>query len=683
MKRKLSSILIVFLIGIITLIGLKIYKNAPEGNNIYGETEIAGLEVNDLVYEYGYCQTTGGDPYICVQRFGEYIRSVTIDYENADGLESISLYYGNPSLTPENQKVAFIDKEYGTTEIKLYKNASNIRIDLNPFEGEQAVVKINAIKVNTTPINVWMVSMLLMAISGALIILADIYSKNIFEWAIKSVIIVGTLVGTAFNLPSASGYTFWVILLYALIGGIIILINTNNPKGERIFWGLTLGVVLIILCIEAVSMPYNYGPDEDMHMDVCRFIYNHHSLPDARDPEIINEMFGFSYALFPITSFIISGIFMIVGESIVAPDRLFVAARMANVVFSLTTIVMLIAISKKLFIKPFDKLFVLSICFLPQFLFVSAYINSDAFGLMCVALITWLCIKGREQNWNIQSCIALGLSIGLCLISYYNCYGMIVVAAGFALGTFVKDKSREKAKTNDIVKGLFLCICITIFFAIVVSAWWFVRNGILYDGDIIGFATKDKLQEIYAWEEMKPAARVTMYSSGVSLYDMLIDKEWIVKSCRSYIMSYGYMSVWLKDWAYIVAAVAINVMLLANLLPCKEEQCVSDRSNSKLLGSKYLLNDIAINLSMIGMCIITIMMSLVYSYFSDYQPQGRYLLPMFVGFAYLLIRGLEKLWLKTKDKIGDISWWIFAGGIIALEIASLYIGIFMYADKVI
>ena len=35
-------------------------------------------------------------------------------------------------------------------------------------------------------------------------------------------------------------------------------------------------------------------------------------------------------------------------------------------------------------------------------------------------------------------------------------------------------------------------------------------------------------------------------------------------------------------------------------------------------------------------------LSLYYSYTTDYQPQGRYILPMLIPFAYYCIRGLQK-----------------------------------------
>ena len=57
--------------------------------------------------------------------------------------------------------------------------------------------------------------------------------------------------------------------------------------------------------------------------------------------------------------------------------------------------------------------------------------------------------------------------------------------------------------------------------------------------------------------------------------------------------------------------------------------------------------------NMIFCMILPILLSIIYSYSSDYQPQGRYLLPMLVPLCFYCVRGMEKLcYLNLWDKAG-------------------------------
>ena len=55
----------------------------------------------------------------------------------------------------------------------------------------------------------------------------------------------------------------------------------------------------IYMFIWSVLKPFNYAPDEQMRYDLPLYIYNHGRLPLGDDPEIRNQIWGFSYAFMP------------------------------------------------------------------------------------------------------------------------------------------------------------------------------------------------------------------------------------------------------------------------------------------------------------------------------------------------------------------------------------------------
>ena len=45
---------------------------------------------------------------------------------------------------------------------------------------------------------------------------------------------------------------------------------------------------------------------------------------------------------------------------------------------------------------------------------------------------------------------------------------------------------------------------------------------------------------------------------------------------------------------------------------------------------------------MVFCILVPVLLSVIYSYNIDYQPQGRYLMPVLIPFCYYCVRGLEK-----------------------------------------
>ncbi len=49
-------------------------------------------------------------------------------------------------------------------------------------------------------------------------------------------------------------------------------------------------------------------------------------------------------------------------------------------------------------------------------------------------------------------------------------------------------------------KGLLVCVIV-----LILAAWWFIRNAILYDGDFLGMNASSVCAEIYAKKAYKPS----------------------------------------------------------------------------------------------------------------------------------------------------------------------------------
>ena len=66
--------------------------------------------------------------------------------------------------------------------------------------------------------------------------------------------------------------------------------------------------------------------------------------------------------------------------------------------------------------------------------------------------------------------------------------------------------------------------------------------------------------------------------------------------------------------------------------------------------------NILLNYCFVGTIITPILLSLYYSYASDFQPQGRYIMPMLLPFMYFVVFGIQNILDKVikNEKIKNI-----------------------------
>lgn len=132
---------------------------------------------------------------------------------------------------------------------------------------------------------------------------------------------------------------------------------------------------------------------------------------------------------------------------------------------------------------------------IPEFSFVSSYVNQDSFTVMLVSIIIYLWLKGIETNWNYKTVIAVGFTCGIVILSYLNGYTIIVATLIVVLITYKKLNSKEFYKK--------LGLCLGIMF--LVSGWFFIRNAMLNNGDFLGISYSRELAEKLADPAHKPS----------------------------------------------------------------------------------------------------------------------------------------------------------------------------------
>lgn len=425
-----------------------------------------------------------------------------------------------------------------------------------------------------------------------------------------------------------------------------------------------------------LTIPYECAPDERMRYDVCKYIFEFGKLPRGDDPYLLNNMWGFSYAFLPITGNIISAFFMKIFSSVLPDEKLYIAARLTSVLFFTATAIVSGKIAKKVFSAPFDKVYVIIIAFLPQFTFLGSYLNLDVLGIFAVSAIIYTFIIACESNWNFKNCILLGFSIGFCAITYYNTYSMILVALAFALYDAFK---------NEKIENKFFFISSRILFvglaAFVVCGWWFIRNGILYNGDIMGLKATDACARINSLKDFNPDYR-EIPCNIESLFHMLFKRQWFSTVIKSSIGFFGYMTIPLANKLYYLYGLFFLLgfagLLFSFAVKIKFNRNIS-MATQNTVSPIFQHNQKQIIFISLCLCITCLGLNIYHSYTRGFQPQGRYSMPMIPGFMILVVLGWQEginllnNKLKTKICIGFIILYtLFSFGIYKFYIFDSY-----------
>lgn len=388
--------------------------------------------------------------------------------------------------------------------------------------------------------------------------------------------------------------------------------------------------VFLAITAFAVLQPFGDPPDEVNRFKVAQFICKYGTLPTGEEFEVAIGGYGGSYAFQPILPYIIQGwLLRFVSLFTEKKQFLLLCARMINVLFGVIMAVYVRRLSLLLFPSAWSGwLFSILVMFLPQNLFLHSYVNTDSMASMAGAMILYACVRGWQKSWEKRDCILLALGIILCALSYYNAYGLIVTAILLFFFSHIQkdDAGHFYVSWRPLLqKGLLISALVLLG-----AGWWFVRSYFIHDGDFLGLRARMENAIQTALPQYSPATRVTLAASGVSLRDMLMGMDFFYFLWNSFVARFGPMTLPTLPFLYIWYYRIFGFGWLFSLLPVKDTE-------------KPLCFRLLFHIAMLAGTLIPLMLCIYYSYTSDYQPQGRYIMPMLLPFMYFITLGFDKL----------------------------------------
>lgn len=412
----------------------------------------------------------------------------------------------------------------------------------------------------------------------------------------------------------------------------------------------------------ACHLPMNMAPDEYMRSDIPMWIFDQGRLPVGNETELLDPLWGYSYAFNPYLPSLVSVLLMKFAGLFTA-DRLviFLAMRSVSVIAGMGTAYFSLRTGEKFFESKGTKyLFTTIICLLPQFVFVCSYLNNDAFSVFLGSMILYFWICGLESGWSIKTCIGLGTGIGLLALTYYNAYAYILCSMFvFVLSVCVKRKTKGLMLSPDF-KILLRRGALIALIAILLAGWYFIRNAVLYNGDFLGMKTMHACGEVYAAEGYRLSQRNTLRNQGGSFFSMLRDRDWFRYTLQSFFGFFGYMSV-------EVSRKLIGVYELLMAACGAAGGCFLWHKKERYRYGRLL------TAALLLVMVIPLGLSLWSSYSRDYQAQGRYLLSALPAAAFFVSCGHENLLVRCPKKWRGL----WTGGFILLWIV-LFTAIFFH-----
>ena len=389
--------------------------------------------------------------------------------------------------------------------------------------------------------------------------------------------------------------------------------------------------------IAASTIDISCAPDEAMRYPIAQFIYTNGTLPNGMEDSLINQIWGFSYAIYPYLTSIISAFFMKVVSIFASSEAsLLIAARMTSVLAGTGTAIVCFKIGEQLFDnRTFSLLFGSFICFLPQFIFLCSYQNNDSFAVFCGSLIIYFWIRCLKTGWSLKACIGLGIGCGLCALSYYTAY--IYLLASLIL--YFTDRIIKKDSSVDIAGKAILILVI----AFAIAGWFFIRNYMLHNGDIFGFRTTTLSAEKYAMEGYHPSELQTPRNMGWSVPFTFLKTKWLPTVLVSFIGVFNYMSVFMPLFIYVLFYIILFTGFAFYLT----------RPIGKNAGRPSI--PFLVKICFFLMIVLNIFLFMYSCYTKDYQAQGRYMMPSLVPIMLFVTEGFRTLSRRFSAKLADPS----------------------------
>lgn len=425
-------------------------------------------------------------------------------------------------------------------------------------------------------------------------------------------------------------------ILFLIILSIILLIKLNNILGmvnfykkyrdrlDRMFSGTLKGILcfsLLIVFIISMHSQLNNHPDELVSYFAADYYTDHWMPPDLRDPAITHtfSVYGNSRLSESSPYYLIVGKISALMTYIVGGGSFF---RIVNFIMLLTMV--------SIFLLRYKKYPYLGVvlCLTPQLWYIYSYVTSDGWDFFISFLALYQFVKKESMlnkvlreplcGKNTLRISMISLLFALIFMAKPNYYVMLLL---FFFILLFKLMDSEKSQRMAMFSKFLIMLSFVFLFV-----------GLRMIPDFVHYGTegrsaiKAEMIEATAQYEFKPStpmnekyAGLSLHDRGVGIKELLISRGWIEFSIKSFMGVYGYMEFYANPTFY--SFLAFLYLVIYGFIVYYGFTANENRKRMLFFISQMIV-------------LISVGLSVYNSWFLDFQPQGRYLLPSLLILAY-------------------------------------------------
>ncbi|MBB5346586.1 hypothetical protein JWG42_01800 [Desulfoprunum benzoelyticum] len=423
-----------------------------------------------------------------------------------------------------------------------------------------------------------------------------------------------------------------VVVGWVFIGTIILLVYgaTHHLGFAFRYVPVLLMAVLLYAATMALISERNVHPDEYVHIAAARYYQEHWLPPAIGDPAVV-ETYSI-YGVSRLNSNEISYLFCGRIAKIVAPFQL--PEHLASRVLNLLLLGLILLFTLRV---PDSRLVALPLLLSPQVWYLFSYCNSDAFALTVAffagcqvvvrtsALNRFLLMRQGARRWGYLLVAAVVFGLLFLLKKNFLVYTVFLLWVILVTIWRQTDKEERLARVRRMVA---VCLVGLSLLAVKIAADYQV-NGLDRREKILEM--RDKLAHpLYNRHTPleKQHANLYMKERGITLARIIHQDRWFEKTFRSAFGVYGYSTI-SAGFVYYDLVRWTGLTFLALVLV------------SLLVRAGIYVN--LQTLAAVGLAAALIAVALYHSWTKDFQPQGRYLIPILPMLGVLCVQGKEYL----------------------------------------
>ncbi|HOW36033.1 MAG TPA: DUF2142 domain-containing protein [Candidatus Omnitrophota bacterium] len=439
----------------------------------------------------------------------------------------------------------------------------------------------------------------------------------------------------------------------------------NNASQQYLVPYLLAFIVFCNNILWASFLPFNKAPDESDHYTISKFVGDYGRLPVlgtdlqiywmnratkspvtrgeieyfSRMPQkylsgVFYEIRIFPWILDSCLTYLLTGLVIKVISIFSGILHVLVfGARVLSALCGALTVFFTYKIAQRLlpeddYLAPLAAIFVGS---LPQFTFVSSYINQEAVAALIATLIFFSWVRCAE-SWSGKNALLLGVMLGLGVLSKPSVFFIALLTVLFVL-SFLREGWRKNIRMIAVIALSALAVC----------GWFFIGNYRVY-GSFWPTHWMQTYGNLYYREAMMEAPPFIRNHSVV--FGLLpkgpVPVEFAMKgfldlNFRSFWGMFGWLDVPMPESFYLIAKgiVLAGAGGLIKIFP----KVYTDKSHQNKI----------LNLLLVSFPVL-LMVSAVFSSVVAFTPQGRYLFPAIAPFAIGITMGWLALFKNARRK---------------------------------